>query len=604
MQVKTTITTTNPHKLLTKINIALKKCLALHQQGHTFDSILAEIKLDHQKLIDSVTQNSTIRKTFWTDFEIYLSYISTLSVILNAQNRNEIQLALLNKIFSAINIISNNKKNTSASTSVKNLCTYFILNLYWQKIACQFKLGFAEIATNGLKQLKKQVDDLKQQVQKTLLEKVESLNYRVLAAYYPALAQFACYKHNYRKSGKFAALGYQYFLYLIKTADKLGVADNLFNAYFKIAGMLCNEGNLMSAIDWYESAIEIKREALALLINHPRTETYGFSLEQKIANQNSLIEVALQKILEINKIIARKNYNRILELTPARLRYSAISKDRTFVKLQFIDSFASRLFRKSLERVDINYEAYGSHTINIAIQETSVDEIEKAMFSFRESFQKQLIKLKENECKKHVISEVERVNPSDTQALLSSNDFKTIITSEEFKLQKMSRHQANKKERSAAANNQADYIKTSFKKTKVSSTIIWQDGDKSSPNNFYQIYGQSKLLTFARFSKSAFDNVPNKYIKTKFKQVAERGKVLSKNSAKGSQGYRFYKSDSNLNKYGNDYICKLKVLGKEGNHRFLGKQVLAGVLCRRGPEEVVEKPCVLIEFDCYVPKGH
>lgn len=120
--------------------------------------------------------------------------------------------------------------------------------------------------------------------------------------------------------------------------------------------------------------------------------------------------------------------------------------------------------------------------------------------------------------------------------------------------------------------------------------------------DFYRVNGRPELMTISTFSQNVFDTVPTQAIIDKARDVAKFGRVIRSEKSQGSQGYVFFKSDKKLKKYGEQYVCKLKLLGIYGDHRFLGEKVAAGKLIVNGEETATN--CELIEFNRYVRKAH
>lgn len=180
---------------------------------------------------------------------------------------------------------------------------------------------------------------------------------------------------------------------------------------------------------------------------------------------------------------------------------------------------------------------------------------------------------------------------------------------DDFARDKIKRHAINEAARKniIESNPPSEQVDEHIADAPKQTSITWNDtkyppyikGDNSTP--YFKIY-RSRRSMFSIFKEDVFNSVADQRIVDKFISVAKGGTVLSSDKTKGRQGYVFFKKDKELSKYGEDYDVKLKINGKWGNHRLLGRTVAEGEKVKDGV--VMPGKLELIEFDKYVSKGH
>lgn len=573
-------------------------------QKETAPSELAHLEEFYKKLHSFLVPDMVIKEDLYLAITIFYKKSATLMVLLFSKNfiNEGISLAqasieLVKKIGSCCSIESmqNQKKQVRRVRAYETLVKIITLeasiaNALREKKQAREAKKYFKSAYNNLQRLS---------AIPKLPFKISKISDPFSAQYYPLMARLAIIQNNLRSAIKYTALGYSFYenCQSLTSQCHYVAAVNLFNTYCQIGHHYYQKGNFEQSANWYESALELSVEMKDLLKNEKVCYIQLDNLELQIAKSEDQLKIIQQSASFIeaclNKAkIAINNTNTsflIEQLKECQIFLSPMSKEGETTpifdlkKITNVSNLEEILVRSKIGYVIIHNEGISSNTIQI-----NAFDINKLYLS-------------------KIITLLQQKNVSEMPLKIFERNSQSQIGSLETKEEKKLRHEIAQEDKSKQIAKDSSQEKKEENVQNKKIELKWLSENKQFSNDisaYYRVYGRPSLITFSFFNKDVFEQVPSYYVIEKAKQVAEKGKVLTNANTKGKQGYVFFKQDKKLSKYGKDYICKLKIKGEAGDHRFLGKKIATGSLNKINGNEIESHKCELIEFDKFVNKAH
>ncbi|MBA2653450.1 MAG: hypothetical protein H0U71_00085 [Gammaproteobacteria bacterium] len=390
--------------------------------------------------------------------------------------------------------------------------------------------------------------------------------------YYSDLAIIAVYRGNLKQAQKYVALAEFYIDQGFTLRENVG--KELVATYGKIAHYYFNKDCWESAIEWYEEALLLLARRKEILISD-EVQSFIYKNSQEIPQAVKQIEI-VEKLLGIsNAKLGDEKYQFFVSNAPDTLLKTVYNNNNFEISImpnvECVDVFRSSLKYKHIPFEEID-DCFVFNLLEINIHKLL-----------------HLLKPPTHD------SEESHFTDNNSSPAVPENLFKVYARPKEEE----SRHTIQKPD--ATIINSVSKIPISISNSPV--IIQWNNsnhpphikGDIHSP--YKKMRKKNGTTTYWFINACLEYEVANSVIFKRFNDIAERGKVYTNGKSENRQGFVFYDEDKDMKKFGKEYDCKIKGLGKYiGKLRFLGKKVAVGKKLQEG-DKINNKQYELYEFD-------
>jgi hypothetical protein len=581
--------------LLDKINLNLTIFLKTMASNQDFSNLLQQSFGKIDELVEMITKGAGISLSLLDKIVIF----TDLVVALNVSIPKHQQIVFMSKLIDLLEVVLEkhqsqpNVMSKNEDETIRNLMAKFRGNII------NFKSGMAElmISANQFNKAEKQLKEAKKffqfYKQKNLLDKHSlSLENFSNLSFYSDKCIISVRRNQYRKAMKFASSAHSIFDSTNLGRDKFVAATKLIAVYSEFIQKLFLVRNFRQALSWSEACLELLKEHkrnLELMgdfkanINQVDITYLQKENEQR---KNALLTARFEMLIQnIPLVRANENFLIIIELL----------KPFNYITCEYLESGTAVFHFEDSDKLKLFLSKISHNKFVTVIKD---NEIHLEILAVEPYYIKKLL----NRCCQALLQDSsQQIHCYDEYTSLQTDNRLNEPSVQREKAEKPSKEKEKEKEKESTKSVKQN---AKSKKTRIVTEIRLEDGTVSSPKKLNRVFG-AKGLVFSRFDKAAIATVGYKQTVETFFRIAERGKVLNSDNARGKQGYVPCKTDSNLvKKYGEQYTWKLKALGDNGDHRFLGRTIMGTLFKLQGDEILDSKPCSVIDFDLYLDRGH
>lgn len=594
--------------LLKKHNVLANLCLQQLQTNGDMKNFLYLLNESLDNLNAHLLKNKKLDDDTWDVFSRQFGSLMGSVIILLIQNHDMVKAEDLGRkslaVFEKIQANRQYNKVTNRSAVLGQATQGYIAHLSGCMGSILLLNNKIDEAGKFLKKSYEFINPKRRPAKKSSSSIKNLINY-ISGQSFPLLAQVAALRGRENKARKFAALSRNFYESCKEKEIKYFTGMGLAGASSSIVDIYLEKGQYREGILWSEFAMEVAREQARLARENPDINTldlkYGpvniLEMNVHLDVINELIESFKQKIKDAEMRIAASNYTIIknsLETSEIAAKSCLVIVAREAI-IEFDDKTQAEIIIATLNNGKLLF----------SVVEDKIFEVD--LLSVDAAYLKILMK----KCLKNLA-----INslPHAPSVKSSPEPHFNWIMSEEgktYKQEKWERHTKKQslREKEADIPLQGHSCASAPSKKKKKTKLVWNSEEYNhSHQPIYKMHGRPSILTFSTFSEDAFDKVRDQATVAKCQAVAAGGNVISSEKNRGNQGTAFNLGGTHFQeKYGKDYICKLKILGARGagNHRFLGRKATTGTFFSKEQGRKWEKtPCELVVFDKYVHNGH